>query len=79
MPQITLDWPEVNCILDGLQALVDRYEASHVAGALSDDECADLSNELSYAQIIRGKFEELRDSMRKACDPLGCSRTFTGA
>jgi hypothetical protein len=66
MTQTTLDWPEVNCILDALQALVEKYQTALAIDGLDDDERADLSNDLSYAQILRGKYEDLRETLRAA-------------
>lgn len=66
MTQTTLDWPEVNCILEALQALIEKYQAKLANGTLDEDEQADLSNDLSYTQILRGKYEDLRDAVRSA-------------
>ena len=66
MTQTTLDWPEVNCILDGLEALIAKYQAALGDESLDEDERADLSNDLSYAQILRGKYEDLREAIRGA-------------
>ncbi len=66
MTQTTLDWPEVNCILEALQALIEKYQAKLADENLDEDEPADLSNDLSYAQILRGKYEDLRDAARGA-------------
>jgi hypothetical protein len=66
MTQTTLDWPEVNCILDALQALIEKYQAALANDGLDEDAHADLSNDLSYAQILRGKYEDLRGAIRSA-------------
>lgn len=66
MTQTTLDWPEVNCILEALQVLIEKYQVKLTAENLDEDERSDLSNDLSYAQILRGKYEDLRDAVRDA-------------
>ncbi len=66
MTQTTLDWPEVNCILEALQALIEKYQAKLADENLDEDDRADLSNDLSYTQILRGKYEALRDAVRGA-------------
>ena len=66
MTQTTLDWPEVNCILEALQALIEKYQAKLADENLDEDDRADLSNDLSYTQILRGKYEDLRDAVRSA-------------
>jgi hypothetical protein len=66
MTQTNVDWPEVNCILDAIQALIEKYQAKLADENLDEDERADLSNDLSYAQVLRGKYEDLRDAVRRA-------------
>ena len=66
MTQTTLDWPEVNCILEALQALIEKYQAAVTDDDLDEDQQADLSNDLSYAQTPGGKYEGLRDAIRSA-------------
>jgi hypothetical protein len=66
MTQTTLDWPEVNCLLEALQALIEKHQVALAVDNLDEDEQADLSNDLSYAQILRGKYEDLRDAIRAA-------------
>jgi hypothetical protein len=61
-----MDWSEVNCILEALDALVEKYQASLAVPAISEDERSDLSNDLSYAQILRGKYEGIRSGMSAA-------------
>lgn len=66
MAQTTLDWPEVNCILEAIQALIEKYQARLADESLDDDDRAELSNDLSYAQILRGKYEDLGAAIRSA-------------
>lgn len=66
MTQTTLDWPEVNCVLEALQALIEKYQAKLADENLDEDDRADLSNDLSYTQILRGKYEDLREAVRGA-------------
>ena len=58
-----MDWQEVNCILEALDALIDKYRAKLTDSALSEDEHSDLSNDLAYTQILQGKYETLRDEL----------------
>ncbi len=66
MTQTTLDRPEVNCILEAIQALIEKYQARLADKGLDDEDRADLSNDLSYAQILRGKYEDLGAAIRSA-------------
>jgi hypothetical protein len=58
-----MDWSEVNCILEALDALIEKYRASLAAETLSEDDRSDLSNDLSYAQVLRGKYEAIRSGL----------------
>lgn len=66
MTQTTLDGPEVNCILEALQALIEQYLANLADENRDEDERADLLNDLSTTQILRGKYEDRRDAARGA-------------
>ena len=66
MTQTTLDRPEVNCILEALQALIEKYQAKLADKNLDEEDRADLSNDLSYTQILRGKYEDLGAAIRSA-------------
>jgi hypothetical protein len=57
---LDMDWPEVNCLLEALGLLIEKYKADQGNPALSEDQHADLSNDLAYAEVLRGKYESLR-------------------
>ena len=61
-----MDWSEVNCILDGLDLLIEKYKTSLSTTSITEDERSDISNDLSYAQILKGKYEEIRSSLAVA-------------
>ena len=61
-----MDWSEVNCILDGLDLLIEKYKTSLSTTSITEDERSDISNDLSYAQILTGKYEEIRSSLAVA-------------
>jgi hypothetical protein len=56
-----MDWPEVNCLIEALSALIERHRVALEEGTLSEDDRSDLSNDLAYAETLRGKYESLRD------------------
>ena len=58
-----MDWPEANCLLEAIDALIERYQASLTESALSENDKSDLSNDLSYAQVLRGKYEGIRSNL----------------
>jgi len=55
-----MEWSEINCILSALEALIEKYEASLESGTLDEDGQSDVSNDLAYAEILKGKYEEMR-------------------
>jgi len=63
MKEDAMDWPEVNCLVEALGALILQYQSKLGNSSLDDDERSDLSNDLAYAQILCGKYERLRDEL----------------
>ncbi len=59
-----MEWMEINCIIEGLEALIEKYQAALQAVALSEDDHADISNDMAYAEILHGKYVDMRDKMR---------------
>jgi hypothetical protein len=55
-----VEWSEINCIISALEALIEKYETSLKSGALNEDDRSDVSNDLAYAEILKGKYEEMR-------------------
>jgi len=60
-----MDWPEVNCLLEALTLLIEKYKADQRNPALSEDQQADLSNDLAYAEVLRGKYEAVRERLSR--------------
>jgi hypothetical protein len=58
-----MDWPEVNCILEALTALLEKHRLALQDTSLSEDDRSDLSNDLAYAETLLGKYEALRDQI----------------
>lgn len=58
-----MEWMEVNCLLEALDALIAKYHSQMSGDDLSEDDKADLSNDLAYAEVLRGKYRELRDEI----------------
>jgi len=55
-----VEWSEMNCIISALEALICQYKSSLGSGDLSEDDQSDVSNDLAYAEILLGKYEEMR-------------------
>jgi hypothetical protein len=60
-----MEWIEVNCILSALEALIEKYQSSMNSEDLSEDDRADLTNDLAYAEVLRGKYQGVRDALAK--------------
>ena len=59
-----MEWMEVNCIIDGLAALIEKYRLAMQDFGQPVDERADISNDLAYAEMLHDKYADLRDKMR---------------
>lgn len=55
-----MEWSEINCIISALEALIEKYKSSLKSTSLSEDDQSDVSNDLAYAEILLGKYEEMR-------------------
>ena len=58
-----MDWQEINCIIDGLEALILKYKSELDKPDLTEDDRADLSNDLAYAEILLGNYNHKRSEM----------------
>jgi hypothetical protein len=58
-----MNWIEVNCILEALDALIEKYQAGLNDELLSEDEHSELSNDLAYCQILKGKYDAIRTNL----------------
>ncbi len=59
-----MEWMEINCIIAGVEALIAKYQAELKGEDLDEDDRADLSNDMGYAEILLGKYSDMRDQMR---------------
>lgn len=58
-----MDWKEINCIIDGLEALIFKYKSELGNADLSEDDRSDLSNDLAYTEILLGSYNNKRNEM----------------
>jgi hypothetical protein len=59
-----MEWMEINCIIDGLSALIEKYRIAMQDTEQSEDDRSHISNDMAYAEILHGKYADLRDKMR---------------
>lgn len=55
-----MEWAEINCIIEALEALIEKYKARLDSGEQNEDDRSDTSNDLAYAEVLLGKYEEMR-------------------
>lgn len=58
-----MEWLEINCIIEGLIALIEKYRTRLELPNLSEDEHSEISNDLAYTEILLHKYENERDKM----------------
>lgn len=56
-----MEWSEINCIVAALETLIEKHRVSLQGNNLSEDDRAELSNDLAYAEILLGKYQEMRE------------------
>lgn len=56
-----MEWAEINCIIEALKALIEKYSALLESGTQNEDEKSDTSNDLAYAEVLLGKYEDMRE------------------
>jgi hypothetical protein len=59
-----MEWREVNCLIEALVLLVERYDA-RLREATDEDERADLSNDRGYTEILLGHYRRVRDELAR--------------
>jgi hypothetical protein len=55
-----MEWAEINCIIEALQALIEKYKTLLESSTQNEDERSDTSNDLAYAEVLLGKYEDMR-------------------
>ena len=58
-----MDWKELNFVIEGLEALVEKYRFQLDADDLSEDDRSDLSNDLAYAELLLGSYNDKRSAI----------------
>ena len=59
-----MEWKEINLVIEALESLIASYE-KRLKSSLSENDNADLSNDLALAKILLGRYQHDRDSLRK--------------
>jgi|GEM_PF-1500185 len=65
-----MDWQEINCLIDGLELLIEKYKAELGNADLSDDDRSDISNDLAYTEILLGTYHDKRNEILRNVDKM---------
>ena len=58
-----MDWQEICCIIEALNALIEKYNTQLSVSELDEDDRSDISNDLAYTEILLNSYVEKRDNM----------------
>ncbi|MCF6252998.1 MAG: hypothetical protein L3J75_17290 [Methylococcaceae bacterium] len=58
-----MDWQEINCLIEALTTLVEKYQIELENQSIDDDTRSDISNDLAYTQILLGDYKKKRDQI----------------
>jgi len=59
-----MEWREINCIIEALEALLEKYETQLADDNLDEDDRSDISNDHGYAKILLSNYKDKSDEMR---------------
>lgn len=58
-----MEWREINCIIEALEALLEKYEKQLADANLDEDTRADVSSDHGYTKILLSNYYSQRDGM----------------
>ena len=58
-----MEWREINCVIEALEALLEKNEAQLADENLDEDTRADVSSDHGYAKILLSNYFDQRDAM----------------
>jgi hypothetical protein len=53
-----MDWQELNCVTEALEALIEKYNAQLSSENLSEDDHSDITNDKAYAEILLSNYQQ---------------------
>ncbi|GGA51881.1 hypothetical protein [Dyella nitratireducens] len=62
----TIDWPEVNCLIEALEMLVSKHRSILADTSIDEDTRSDHANDLAYVEILLHKYQQVRDQVAAA-------------
>lgn len=61
-----MEWREINCIIEALEALLEKYEKQLADETLDEDTRGDVSSDQGYAKILLSNYYDQRDAMLRS-------------
>jgi len=62
----TIEWSEVNCLIEALELLVSKHKDILADASVDEDTRSDHMNDLAYVEILLHKYEQMRDHIAAA-------------
>ena len=59
-----MDWQELNCIieaLEALEALIEKYDSQLVSNELDEDDYSDITNDKAYTEILLSNYQQKKN------------------
>ena len=53
-----MDWQELNCIIEALEALIEKYDSQLVSNELDEDGYSDITNDKAYTEILLSNYQQ---------------------
>jgi len=53
-----MGWQELNCIIEALEALIEKYDAQLVSNELDEDGYSDITNDKAYTEILLSNYQQ---------------------
>lgn len=63
-----MEWQEINCLIEGLELLVEKHKMALENTGLNDDGRSDISNDLAYTEILLGAYNDKRNEILRGVD-----------
>jgi hypothetical protein len=60
-----MDWREINCLIEALEALIEKQHRLLADASLDDDSRSDLSNDLGYSELLLSSYQQKREDLRR--------------
>ncbi|WP_172449477.1 hypothetical protein [Bowmanella denitrificans] len=53
-----MEWRELNCIIEALEALIEKYNSQLDSNELDEDDHSDITNDKAYAEILLSHYQQ---------------------